>query len=443
VPGAAGLNTGGYGFVRSLSCASPGNCSAGGDYKDSSDHEQAFVASQHNGRWGRAEEVPGTAALNLGTWAEINAVSCRAPGDCSAGGSYANAAEDTEAFVVTETHWRWGRASEVPGTAALAVGDYAAVDAIGCSAAGNCTAVGTYKTSSVAYRAFAVADRNGRWGRAAPIPGVAALDVGGFVSSLVLSCAGPGDCTAGGIYTAAGGRYEAFVAAESSGRWRSAGEVPGTAALNAGGSGGVTSVACPAAGACAVAGYYKDRSGATQVFVAQQVRGRWGRAREIPGTGRLNAGGADGVDVVACAAAGNCAVGGTYSAVRGAKPPRYQAYLAAEVRGRWHAAVQVAGAAALNPGDGGGVVTMSCPAAGACTAAGYVTSRSGRTSVFVAAERDGRWSRAAALPQAGPIDAGGGASVNSISCRLIGHCSAGGEFLDQAKQFEPFVVTEG
>ena len=46
VPGTAALNQGGFAEIRSVSCATAGNCSAGGNYKDSSGLIQAFVVSQ-------------------------------------------------------------------------------------------------------------------------------------------------------------------------------------------------------------------------------------------------------------------------------------------------------------------------------------------------------------------------------------------------------------
>src|SRR5262252_4023203 len=64
VPGTGALNKGGTALVTSVSCASAGNCAAGGLYTDRSGHRQAFVASQANGTWHAAVEVPGTAALN-------------------------------------------------------------------------------------------------------------------------------------------------------------------------------------------------------------------------------------------------------------------------------------------------------------------------------------------------------------------------------------------
>jgi hypothetical protein len=55
------------------------------------------------GTWGRAERVPGLAALNQGGFAETGSVSCAAPGECSAGGFYAPRSSRTQAFVVSET----------------------------------------------------------------------------------------------------------------------------------------------------------------------------------------------------------------------------------------------------------------------------------------------------------------------------------------------------
>jgi hypothetical protein len=46
VPGSGTLNAGGNASVASVSCASAGNCAAGGTYRDSSGHLQAFVVSQ-------------------------------------------------------------------------------------------------------------------------------------------------------------------------------------------------------------------------------------------------------------------------------------------------------------------------------------------------------------------------------------------------------------
>ena len=86
--------------VNSVSCASAGNCAAGGFYSNGG---QAFVASEVNGTWRAAIEVPGTAALNQGGAARTDSVSCGSAGNCSAGGFYTDSSGRGQAFVVSQT----------------------------------------------------------------------------------------------------------------------------------------------------------------------------------------------------------------------------------------------------------------------------------------------------------------------------------------------------
>jgi hypothetical protein len=97
---AGALNTGGDAFTTSVSCASAGNCGAGGNYTDSSGNSQAFAVDQVNGAWGTGTEV--AAALNTGRYAYISSVSCVAAGNCSAGGTYTDSTGATQAFVVSK-----------------------------------------------------------------------------------------------------------------------------------------------------------------------------------------------------------------------------------------------------------------------------------------------------------------------------------------------------
>ena len=99
VPGTAALNTVGLAYTSAMSCASAGNCSAGGHYTDGAAFSSVFVASQVNGRWGTAKEVPGTATLRR---AVIYSLSCAPAGTCSAGGIYTDSSGHHQAFVVTK-----------------------------------------------------------------------------------------------------------------------------------------------------------------------------------------------------------------------------------------------------------------------------------------------------------------------------------------------------
>jgi hypothetical protein len=104
---------------------------------------RATTAGQ--GTWGTAQEVPGTAALNQGGNAEVESLSCAAAANCSGGGYYTDRHGYLQAFVVGETNGTWGTARKVPGTAALNRGGNAVLEAVSCTSAGNCSAGGTTK----------------------------------------------------------------------------------------------------------------------------------------------------------------------------------------------------------------------------------------------------------------------------------------------------------
>jgi hypothetical protein len=165
--------------------------------------------------WGRAREVPGTGRLNTGGWAAITAVSCSSAGNCSAGGYYTPAAEpgyaSTQVFVVSEVNGTWGRAREVPGTAALNWAGGARVNSVSCASPGNCSAGGYLNGDSGADQGFVVSEVHGTWGKARQVPGTAALNTGGEATLTSVSCAPAGTCSAGGLYTDNSGRRQAFV----------------------------------------------------------------------------------------------------------------------------------------------------------------------------------------------------------------------------------------
>jgi hypothetical protein len=156
VPGLGSLNQGGNAEVTSVSCATSGNCSAGGYYIDGSEHQQAFVVSETDGTWGTAIEVPGTAPVNSAGTASVASVSCASAGNCVAGGSYAPSGGDIQPFVVSETNGTWGKAIEVPGTATLNGGTNASLGSVSCARAGTCAGGGFYTNSRGETQGFVV-----------------------------------------------------------------------------------------------------------------------------------------------------------------------------------------------------------------------------------------------------------------------------------------------
>jgi len=312
VPGTAALNQGGIAGIA-VSCGSAGNCSAGGHYTDSSGRDQAFVVNQVNGTWHTAIEVPGTAVLNRGGNADITSVSCASAGNCSASGDYTDSSGRNQVFVVSQINGTWHTAIEVPGTAALNRGGDAGIGSVSCASAGNCSAGGSYIDSSGHRQAFVVNQVNGTWHTAIEVPGTAALNRGGYADIGSVSCASAGNCSAGGSYLPSLGHVQVFVVSQINGTWHTAIEVPGTAALNQGKDAAIFSVSCAAAGNCSAGGYYASSRASDQAFVVNQVNGTWHTAIEVPGTAALNRGGTAFINSVSCAAAGNCSAGGFYT----------------------------------------------------------------------------------------------------------------------------------
>src|SRR5258708_4388853 len=122
------------------------------------------------GGWGGAGEGPGLGALNKGRWAEVSSVSCASPGNCAAGGYYGNHGSNPDVvasgrgFVVSERNGRWGRAVEVPGLGALNKGGNAEVLSVSCASAGSCPAGRVYREGDRPTAGVAAGVKNGSWG---------------------------------------------------------------------------------------------------------------------------------------------------------------------------------------------------------------------------------------------------------------------------------------
>jgi hypothetical protein len=423
VPGLAALTGRGDSGLTAVSCASPGNCSAGGFYA-SGRTTQAFVVSQASGTWGRALEVPGLAGLNKGGNAQVSTVSCASPGNCSAGGYYtsghsAGGAPMTAAFVVSQVHGTWGTAQAVPGLAALNTGQQAGVSSVSCASPGECSAGGSFGRpfdhgSCCRANGFVVSQVSGTWGTAQHIQGAAG------VSSV--SCASPGNCgaTAGGL-----------VVSQAGGTWGKAQRVA-TPAGSSFGKASMTMISCATPGNCTAGGAGQKMA---RALVASQVRGTWGTAREIPGTAGLTKRGSSQVSAVSCSAAGYCTVGGSgyWQHPEGSSTRAFAVpYVVRQRRGTWGQAERIPAIAAVSKFGYAVITALSCSSSGNCGIAGrYATSSdnpdgSGPGQVFVASQVRGALTTPRVITTALGND--GPAQIAAIACTAAGRCSAVGYY---------------
>jgi hypothetical protein len=475
VPGLAALESPNEATIYSISCASGGDCAAVGDYYGAGGQGDGdgYIVSEHKGSWGKAINIPDLgadtrsartsgapaeralagqrgpatfdpltaiassvrgpgsgrqASVRLGA-SQLYTVSCGAPGDCAAGGYVIPlGGQGVEAVLVSERHGSWRNSFEVADQLNVAGG--ARVWTVSCPSTGNCAASGTYVADADDFPfTFLVGESAGRWRSAIQMPG-AGTAVNSDPFPWQISCSSAGNCAAGGYYYA-DGLHQAFLVSERGGTWRPAFQVPGLAALNAGGSAGVETVSCPSAGNCAAGGYYEDADSRWHAFVVNEQHGIWGQAMPVTGTASpaREASGAA-VDSISCASAGNCTAGGYDLTASSA----IQAIVLTEHDGRWGRKSAVLS----NPGQ---VISVSCSAPGSCVAGGYYIGVSQHSQAFVADQLDGRWSKAIEVPGTARLNRGGNAAVNSVSCPRKGPCSAAGYYFASGSA-QPFIVQQ-
>jgi hypothetical protein len=433
------LNDTGIARINSVSCASPGYCTAGGSYGGSiqgTGYGQPFVVNEVNSIWRKAIPVPGVLALNTGKNGFISSVSCTRPGYCSAGGRYVGP-KGSRPFVVNEVNGVWHNVITLPVTG---VGDVE-VSALACASPGNCSAAGT--SSSVGTAAaglegtFVVNKVNGKWQKPIVIPGKPVFVYGSWVRSM--ACPTAGNCTAAGWYLDGGDKFQAFVASEVNGTWHNYITIPGTSA-HPGSGAQVSALSCPKPGNCTVAGSYIGEAEFVG-FLASEVNGTWHTARSVPGLANLYGSGGGQVTALSCTRPGDCSAGGWYHVRQDQGHP----FVVSKVNGTWHNAHEVPGMSGLDPSGHGGINVLSCAGPGNCSAGG---SYPGATSSqgFVVNEVNGTWHNAMKVPGMSALNLSGNSNVTALSCASPGDCSAGGYYHTISFGLEAgqvFVVNEG
>ncbi|HEX3490350.1 MAG TPA: hypothetical protein VHU92_13450 [Streptosporangiaceae bacterium] len=376
-------------FLGQVSCSSAGNCALAGNYQDASTSQtRPLVASERAGVWGKVQpvSVSGQADALVTISCPAQAGNCAAGGaqvppfSAPRGAS----AVTNEPLVVSEKGGTWGPAQLISGTSE-------AITTMSCPAAGDCLAAGAGYLYGSGFltkpfgTAFLVTERNGRWAAAGPVPGLSRL-AGHRASSVgSVHCVATGNCTVGGSYVDAAGHAQVYVASERGGVWGRPLAMPGLAALNKGANAGVTQVSCTGPGTCAAGGWYWNIAGRAfqQAWVAAETGGRWGKAERVPGTHALDTAGVAAVTSVSCVRA-ECAAGGWYTT---GGTQQTHAFLVTGQNGRWGNAAKVPGLAALNPRADSLVTSLSCVPSGWCTAVGDYDALSGEIKMFEVSQR--------------------------------------------------------
>jgi hypothetical protein len=403
------------------------------------------------GSWTRADPAPGTrvaalvfdhvygavglpyassttsapAATPAGTWTpvtlpavpgsaqsyQLNGVSCSTPASCVAAGYYGpQGAVSNLAETLSGGTWTpdglppppLGLADPNPG-----------LDGISCPVTGTCVAAGLYDDQNSNTHGMVETLSGGTWTPAEPpAPANAAPDPAAGLYGV--ACPAAGSCVAVGGYDDQQGIAQAMIETLANGTWTPAeaplpGPPPGPGDFAA-----LLSVSCPAPSSCVAVGYY-GQEGRFSALIETLSGGTW-----TPATAPLPAGQADlGAELsgISCPAPGTCVAVGNYSV-----PGFRQHALAETLSGSTWTAATVPAPAGITDAE---LSAVSCPAPGACAAAGETGRSAGGPHALLATLSGGTWT-----PVSAPLPAGASARresrLSGVSCPATGTCVATG-----------------
>ena len=441
VPFTSGVvKTNGWGDALSVSCASVGNCTAGGEFEKSSDNRSVgFVVSSTNGVWGVAEEVVFDNSISGPVnYVVVTSVSCASPGNCAAVGKFASA----EAFVMTSTNGVWSQATRVTFPAGVRnATPFERLEQVSCTSVGNCTAVGNFRNATgpssgpnEQVEAFTISLTNGVWGQARPVVFANSVTQNAVPRTYFrsVSCSSPGNCTAVGRFrnSSANGN-EMFVMTSTNGVWSDATTVVFTSGVQPISTSDwfqdPMSVSCASAGNCVVVGGFTNTTASDfEAFTLTSTNGVWGQAIPVTfATGVQHPNPYGILRSVSCPAVGNCVAAGSVKTNSG-----NEAFTTSLTNGVWGE-----GRLAIYPPNTQGQVpvaefrSIACASVGNCTTGGYFRHQNGNYLAQTMTSTNGVWDAAV------PAEFGSGIRaqsaderISSISCASAGNCAAVGYF---------------
>lgn len=380
--------------LSGIACPGRGACAAVGSYAKSSNLRSSLVLLENGRRW-QAERPPLPRGVAPGSASSLTSVSCTSPGECTAVGylrptsSLPRAATGDRALVVSETASGWHSAT-LPLPAGTGPDISVELEAVSCPRPGDCVAVGT-ASSAPARRAGAAGsvtgliytESAGAWSaRPGPLPPDASSTLHRSGADLTaISCARRGSCTAVGTYLATSGKQEGVLLVGADGRW-----VASRAPLPRGGSSmdALGAISCPTAEDCEVVGAFQRGGNPHGLLLA----GRAGRAGHWTAQVSPDPGAQSGIYGISCVAASDCTAVGIELDAHYAQTGE----LLRDAGHGWQVDATTAGSRAGEVPDSGFGVTLSsisCLAAASCTAVGVEVTNAAHEKGVVLSESAG------------------------------------------------------
>ena len=371
--------------------------------------------------------------------------SCSSVGNCAVTGIYLGARGYAAGVIDYEVKGVWKSPLHVRPPSGYSAAKGVTMDGISCPSDGNCVALGQYvaKSNQLPTQGFMISEVRGLWHHAVTLSLPAGTNANPFVSLSQVACWSATSCVAAGSYVDVNNVSRAAVVSEVGGVWEKALVVglPGNASAFAGAQ--FNEVTCVVGGSCLAAGTYNTITGAVQPLVALSVAGVWNRALEVnlPNAAANPEALFYGFKGVACANAGNCALGGQFLDKNG----RYQGFFDNVVNGNvQRAQVLTPPAGAVQSGRNGGVVSISCPGVNACVAGAAYLNSANQYAALLVTEVNGVWSNDSTISLPGTATTVGVAGgVYSVQCFTTTTCQVSGSYQSAATRYDGFSLVTG
>ncbi len=363
--------------------------------------------------WGDAQNVPGLSTLANGGASTADLVECIAVDTCALGGWYSPSQNVTQAYTAP---FGGGLGNAVPETdvAALNTGGDAGPDTVACAAIDICVLAGTYSPSPGVLEGW-VRVESPSGVTTGPIPGLSALNIGGFVNIYDSACTSGGYCVVVGSYRGPASMPYPFILEVAGGVAQTVLSFEPIFPMG----GEFISVSCWADGECVAAGLGISPMGPMPITM-ERTAGAWGNPAMIGGLSLLGSG-TGYVLELECVAGPNCVALGAFDSASGASvfSSLYDGVV-------WTDAVELNGLGALNT-NYATVDGLSCAPGVGCAATGHYSSLSGG-SVWVSANFGSGWEPAQPLPGYAALDTDHAGNAHAIDCASDGLCVIAGNY---------------
>ena len=372
-------------ILNSVTCTAKGYCVAVGRYLSSS-QSRALIDTEVHGVWLRTQTIKMPVNAYHGANGTLFSVSCSSPGNCVAVGQYQNRKSTGNPtnivvngpLIVAEKNGVWGTGIMAPQPAGAQNSSVTSLNSVSCPKFNNCVAVGEMKTAQ-SNKAFTVRQKNGKWGDAliVKLPNWAKPN---FITQLDgVSCVAVGFCVAVGQYVNKSPSRQTLVVTETKGVWGVGHTIPlPTSVRNP--WAGLFSVKCLKWGLCMAVGVVQSPPDGGQGLIAMEYKGKWktGILAPLPKGLPKTASSSDQLASISCTSFGFCNAVGQYT-----QGLFDQGVTITETKGKWARGTVVprpAGAVAPPYVGLGGV---SCTSPGACVMVGQYQANVGDLALIV------------------------------------------------------------